>query len=425
MRRVPVTVVPGARLVAARVDPRTTVGEVAGYLSGAEANVDCCTLDLAQAVALDERISQLDLASGDRIAVMPEPGQASDLPLAARAGERGLIIRAGAVEIHVAAQRQIIAGKPDERRGQLPDVDLRMFVPPEALDFISRDCMRLQYIDGRWYAQRSGQTRIVIDDLEVGAVPVLLNEAQRVRFYRATESDLSGRPLASIEIIGGVAEKRSAIVSLPGGSFALPLLIGSERGTYFLNTSDHLTVRQVAAALLHHSGQSMESVSAFVLRLLAPVVPVAQVVRDSTLLYARTEGAVARHLLLLKDVNRSEKRYQLAAGQGSERKLIGWYSGTGATGRMLDLDLSESLTPHLEPAASASPVKAYLHFSPTDQSWAIRAEDAGKISVFLNHTRISAAPQRLNRGDVIGFGLTPTQSFVRLQVDFRSEHAPT
>jgi hypothetical protein len=169
----------------------------------------------------------------------------------------------------------------------------------------------------------------------------------------------------------------------------------------------------------------MDSVSTFVLRLLAPSVTVAQVLRESTFLYARTEGSVARHLLLLKDVNRPDKRYQMAAGQGGERRLIGWHSGAGAVATALDLDLSESLLPHLEPAASASPVKAYLHFAPSDQSWLIRAEDIGRINLFVNHTRIGAAPQRLHKGDVIAFGLTPAQSFLRLQVDFRSEHVAT
>jgi hypothetical protein len=280
----------------------------------------------------------------------------------------------------------------------------------------------LQYTAGRWYAQRSGQTRIVIDDLELGGAPVLLNEVQRVRFYRATETDVYRRPLGSVDLLLGSRQSGRADIALPDGNFLVPVALGNERGTYFLNASDHLTIRQVGAALLHHSGQTLENVTAYSLRLLSPSLPLEQVLREGTFFYARNEGSLARYLLLLKDVNRPERRYQLAAGQGSERKLVGWHGSSQSVLVALDLDLSESLIPHLEPATASSPVKAYIHFSPVDQSWSIRAEEAGKTGVFVNHARVGAVPQRLTKGDVILFGLTPTQSYARLQVDLRSEH---
>src|SRR5690606_13420595 len=111
--------------------------------------------------------------------------------------------RLGDFEINSRGKKALLVGKADESQGNIPDVDLRYFFPARTLEFISRNCLTLTFDEARraWSALKTGQTRVTLDELELGGTPVTLNDEQWLRFYRANDDPASGKPIGEIRLM--------------------------------------------------------------------------------------------------------------------------------------------------------------------------------------------------------------------------------
>jgi hypothetical protein len=140
-----------------------TVGEVARYLAHYETRIEASTLEVARAVRNNQRLQDLDLQPGDRLVVFTQAAQSVDLPAPLRAGDRVLRLRLGSFEMTSRGKRRLLIGRPDSQQNTIPDVDLRYFVPANALDTIAQSAIWLQLQGGMWYASKQGSVRVMLD----------------------------------------------------------------------------------------------------------------------------------------------------------------------------------------------------------------------------------------------------------------------
>lgn len=415
-RELPISIVTTGYGYQARLHPALQVGALAGYLSQIERAVETSTLELARPLAPDTRIQSLDLQAGDRLLVASPPVKTSALPAAAAEEDLHVRLSMGSTSVSSAGKTQLVMGKPDPFRQFTPDVDLRAFVPAQQHEYLSRDCLRLEVQDGSWYAQRSGQTRVMIDELEVLQTPVRLNEQQRLRLYRSSDKRLA-RPLAEIDLLLEVREGSAAALALPQGTLPVSVHVGAERATEFVNASEHLTLRQIIAALAQHHQLSLGGADVYLLRLLAPGLPVENLVGEALFFHAPLELRHARRLLRLSDAYHPGQSYSVPATRTASRRRLGWQPAQSRAQAALDVDLTPSLTMQPPTLPDASAVKALLHYDAFAEQWSLQAEDAGQVGVFVNNRQVSAAPVALAAGDTISFGLSVSHHFVRLTAD--------
>nr|MBA3871178.1 hypothetical protein [Anaerolineae bacterium] len=160
-----------------------TVGEVARYLAHYETRLEASTMEIARAVKATQRLQDLDLQPGDRLVVFTQSAQPVDLPAPLRAGDRLLRVKLGSFEITSRGKRRLLIGRPDAMQNTIPDVDLRYFVPPNALDTIAQSGIWLQLQGSIWYASKQGSVRVLLDELELSNTPVMLNQTQVLQLY--------------------------------------------------------------------------------------------------------------------------------------------------------------------------------------------------------------------------------------------------
>src|SRR5574337_42797 len=162
--RVPIALVPSSQHYQARVDGQVTVGEIARYLSQHEAQIEISTLELARPAHPEQRIEELDIQGGDRLIMFSHSARPLELPAPARPGDKTVQFSLGDSVVRSRGKKSLMVGKPEA--GFIPDVDLRHFISPRLLEFVSADCMRLYFDESAqvWYATRSGETRILLDE---------------------------------------------------------------------------------------------------------------------------------------------------------------------------------------------------------------------------------------------------------------------
>ena len=413
----------------AQLNGQVRVGEVARYLAQYEARIESSTLEIGRPVQVGQQLRDIDLHPGDRLVVFSGTPRPTDLPAPLRPGDKILKFRLGDQEINSRGKKSLLVGKADENQQNVPDIDLRYFVPARNLEFISRNCLTLTF-DERvraWGALKTGQTRITLDELELGTNPVMLNDEQWLRFYRAHDDPKNGKPIGEIRLLVEAAHAQDTLAALPGGSYPLEVRVGLEKESQLLKASDNIKLGQIVSSLAVHNRAPLHTeMQAYVMRLASPEARLQTLgLGADEFLYAAFSLRYAHNALLLRDVYDRNQVYILAAGAGDEEKVIGCRPQADAQINGLDVDLYETITGQggdPRPFPGMSPYYARILYHAADESWSIRLEERAHVPLFVNHLRAgSRAPIPLTSGDVLSFGPSVEHVYARLAVEIKVE----
>jgi hypothetical protein len=408
---------------------RVTVGQLARYLSQQEAFIDVSTLEMARPVGATQRLQDVDLQAGDRLAVFIAPPQPGELAAPLNPGDKVAKFIVGDVVITSRGKKSLQVGKPDPTRDV--DIDLRNLVSPRAIGFISRETMRLDFDDRSktWYASRTGKTRVLINEFEVGAERVPLSDVTTLRLYRAGDEPMNPafQPLAVIRIEMETVQKGEDILYLEQGKVRAPIQIGIGKDRLTLNVSENLPLGQAASSLLaYYKLNPASEYQIALLRLIPPATPLGAIkLGQDEFLFAARAQTFALNALVLRDIHQRERAFTLAAGPEDDVKLVGRRPEATIEDPELDVDLYETVVPRNDnPNAfkGLSRRQLKLFYKAAENSWWAQLEERASVPVFVNNTRTSAiAPVQLTSGDVLSFGPTLETYYARLEVEITAK----
>jgi hypothetical protein len=424
-------VVNASRRYDVQLNEQVTVGGIARYLSQHEAYVDATTLEMARPVLPAQRLQDLDIQVGDRLLIFTQPPQLTDLPAALTPGDKTLKFSLGDIEISSRGKKSLLVGKPDEAREIFPDIDLRNFISPTLLGFVSRECLRVEFDEQSklWYAEKIGQTRLMIDDFELSDEKVALDGERWLRFYRASDDPKHPdcRPVGVIHVQVEEMQSRPDVSYFRSGSRHLAMCVGTERESHTLNASESLTLGRVVAGLAAYNKTVLSpSYRLFLMRLVSPNTPIQSFNLGSDgFLYAPRNHHYAQNLLFLRDVHNRRRVYSLFAGLEDGEKLIGRRLDVGVKDTALDVDLFDAIITRdmdTKTFKNISRYMAWVYYKASENTWWVRLEERTLVPVFINNTRMSGStPIQLTSGDVLSFGPTIDNYYARLEVEITSK----
>lgn len=409
----------------------TTVGRIARYLSQQEADVDGSTLEVARVVAPTQKLQDVDIQSGDRLIIFTNPPEKGQLNAPLTPGDKVLTLSIGNVEVSSRGKKTLMMGKPDTQRDGNVDIDLRSFVPPKALGFISRETLRLEFDDRAktWFASRLGKTRILMDELEIGAERTPMSDVCTLRLYRAGDDPRSPAyvPLAQFNVDTETVKSSEDIIYLEQGGKTLNVQVGQERDSLTLNVSENIAVGQIVTNLAAHLNVPLgQGNGAYLLRLLPPGTAVKTLnLGQDEFLYAVRSQTFALNALILRDIGNRERAFTLVAGPEDDVKLIGRRPEASLEDPELDVDLFEAVIkrddkPDTFKSLSRRQLKVF--YKAAENAWWVQLEDRASVPVFINNTRTTnSAPIQLTSGDVLSFGPSLDNYYARLEVDITNK----
>lgn len=260
-----------------KLSERVTVREIAEYLSLYESHLTVSTLEVARPIKPDQRLQDIDIQAGDRLVIFTKPVKHMELPTPFNAGKKILKFSLGAFEIDSRGKKGLLIGKSDESQQMIPDIDLRYFIAPEAMAFISRGCLWLNFDDSTdtWYASKLGQTRIMIDEFELGADKFPLNDEQWIRFYRETDNPRSDQALGGMKLTLEEVESGDDATPFEPGDRQLNVYVGSENENQVLRASASLHTGEVVTRLADYQKISLPpDLHLYMVRLVSPETPI-------------------------------------------------------------------------------------------------------------------------------------------------------
>lgn len=409
------------------------IGQLARYLSQVETFLDTSTLELARPVMVDQRLQDLDIQTGDRLLIFLSPPKTVEFPAPLRPGDKIITIRRGDRVVSSRGKHSVLVGKPDESQQVVPDIDLRYLVPPDALDYISRNCLWLS-VDltlQQWYATRSGRTRIMVDDLELGQDAVPLNDVHRLRFYRATDNPLSTAPIAELHL--AVEQVRTGSELLEGietGQERMEVRVGTEREGQLLNASESLRLDQIVLRLARYNDITLPPESSvYLTRLLAPqnTLSALNSVPDA-FLYSAVGLRHAYSVLHLYDILDRTRVYTVSALRQDDNKVIGCRMNADAPDPALNIDLYDTVIAlGYDPrqVVMGGSVQAHIQYRAVEDTWFIQPAEWTNAPLYLNNARlVGSIPMRLTTGDVLTFGPSVNHFYSRLEIEVAARHSP-
>ncbi len=264
-----------------------TVGQVAEFLGGQENRIVAGTLELARPVEAHQCLQEIDFQAGDRLVVFTRTTQAAGFtPL--RPGDKVIRLQIGDTEIRTKGKKNLLIGKSDENQRIFPELDLRGLVTEHSLDYVSRQSVQLMFDEQTqvWVAVKVGQTRVVLDDLDVGSQPVALNANHLMRLYRANDNPAINRPIAEIRLSAETIPAGGDAYSLPGGSYPIRIIVGAEQELRTLRASSTLPLGQIGTSLIQYLNPVLISdMQLYLMRLIPPQTRVSTL-KSSEFLYA-------------------------------------------------------------------------------------------------------------------------------------------
>lgn len=416
--RLPTNIVLSSREARTQLSRRVTIGELAAYLTQAEPQIEAGTLEIASRVSVEQAVANLDLAGGDRLAIFVRPPRIANFALPLQAGDVILHITSGNFSANSGGRRDVLVGKPDEEQGTIPDVDLRALIAPRYLDYISRSTLWLNYSPGerRWYASRSGQTRVLLNDFDLTETRIPISDGSRIQFFRGSDDPATTRPLGELSL---TLEK--VIKGTPGlepGQQTVTLRLGDERGIQMLAAGDSLSVFDVVRGVLRHNSiPHSDELAVYHLRLVSPQTRLAALdLPHGKLLYAPLSAYSAAVALHLRDAHDPQRTFTLQPS-GSDLRL-GTRLQPNETVAALDVDLYDALValgnpPHR--SGIRSPFMAVLSYQ--DRTWWLRSADSRDVSLFVNTARVGNDSVPVTVGDVLTIGNSITRYLARLEVE--------
>jgi hypothetical protein len=405
------------------------VGRLARYLSQQEGYIESSTLEIARPLGISQRLQDVDIQAGDRLlifAVKPAPAELS-APLSP--GDKIMNFRVGDVVISSRGKKNLVLGKPDSEKDV--DIDLRNFISPKQLSFISRDTMRVDFDDRSksWYAARTGRTRITLNDFELGADRIPLGDETTLRFYRANEDPKNSafRPISEIQMTTETVQSREDIIYLETGEKVVNIQVGVEKDSAALNISENVPFGQVASNLAAYLGAAVGAeYQLCLMRLIPPGTALGGIAlgNDEFFYTARTQS-FALNTLILSDIHSKDRSYQLVAGPEDDIKLIGRRSEAAIEDPELDLDLYEVVIAHTGNANAFKNIsrrQLRVFYIAAENTWWAQAEERASVPVFVNNTRATSnTPIQLTSGDVISVGSTVENYVARLEVEITAK----
>jgi len=400
-----------------KVDAQVTVEQVVRFLAQYEPRIEARTLEIARPVLADQRLEDLDLQAGDRLLFFTSPSKAVVLPAILRPGDKTLRFQMGEVEFESRGKKSLLVGKPD--LNNTPDIDLRYLVSPKALEFIAPNCLTLNFDEfvRTWYVTKVGQTRVMVDEFELGADRIALNDSHRIRFLG------DNRPIGDMRV--SVETVREQGMQIAMGNERLDARVGVEQAAQALNASPNVKIEQVAAKLAKYYRVQADT-RLHIARLVTPQTPIGSLnLGDDSFLYAPLNLRQARNILALRDVNQRERVHVLAAGREEVEYFVGCRAQAEMPAPDLSVDLYESITAQGDdprPFQGISPYLARINYR--GQSWWLRQDERAHLPVFVNNVRAhSTALIQLTSGDVVSFGPSVTHFYARLEVEVNPREA--
>ncbi len=413
---------------ALQLSEQMRVRQIADYLSSYESHVDTATLEVAYPVQRRQRLHDIDMRSGDRLVMFTQSTRQAGIPAPLRPGDKILKFASGQFEMQTHSKRGIMVGRPDEARQEIPDVDLRYFIAPDALQYISRGCMWLNFEDSdqMWYASRMGNTRVMINEFELTEGKIPLNAYQVIRFYRATDDPQQHRPLGEMTLTVESASATTSNSDVVAGNTPVTVCVGVERGRQMLRASEQWHIGNMMERLASYNRVPFTQETRFyLLRLVPPNQSLMDLdLRDDCFLYASLNQHYAQNFLTMLDVHNPDRVYTLSVGTEDEEKRLGCRSNREVADITLDVDLYDALIIHghdLRIFQTISRYQARLYYRASGNTWWIRAEDHASTPIFINNARMSStASVQLVSGDVLTVGPSVNHYYARLEIEMTS-----
>lgn len=414
-----------SRTYTLRIGDRVEIGTLAQYLSQQEAYVRAGTLELARPIETSARLHDLDLRPGDRLVIFSQPATPLRQPDGIRPGDKTLTFSRGDYVLRSYGKRALLVGKPDAHSYHaMPDVDIRNFIVPGMLDFVSRGCLWLTFDSTQqvWYATKMGETRIMIDEFELGADKIALPESCELRFYRSFDDPRSTDSIGSMQITIRDVRSIPDLVTLPEGHYPVRIQVGTERALQRLYASPNVPIGQIITSLSLYNHLSLtENMRVYLMRLLAPAALVQDLRLDEEeFLYVGLRLGFANNLLVLHD-SHGQHHYELESSYEDQTMIVGSRGLHNFIPMGLDIDLADAIETHRSGKQSLVAARqAYIEYRANESAWYIRQTEESRVSMFVNNVRISSIPTRLLAGDVLTIGPSMTDYYVRLEVEITS-----
>ncbi|MBN8634085.1 MAG: hypothetical protein J0M07_02090 [Anaerolineae bacterium] len=259
------------------------VEHIAAALAQREPRLVTGMLELARPVVAQQCLQDVDFKAGDRLVVLTQTTRAATFtPL--RPGDKRVRVLLAGTEWHTHGQQPMLIGKSDNQRQNLPDIDLRAVVSERTLDYISRRCVQIQFDERAqvWTAAKIGQTRVLLDDLEVGMQPVALSARHRLRLYRTQDNPALSLPLIELQLIAETVEAAGRV--LPDGTFPVRVLLGTEQEQRTLRASSTLPLGQIGLSLIQYFQPTpITDMQLYIAHIIPPQTAVASMKPNETL----------------------------------------------------------------------------------------------------------------------------------------------
>ncbi len=262
------------------------VGQVAAALAQQEKRMPTGMLELARPVEAQQCLPEVEFKAGERLVVLTQTTRSVDFtPL--RSGDKIIRLQLADSEVCTRGKQPLLIGKADVSQQFVPDLDLRGLVAERVLDYISRRCVQLLFDERAqvWTATKVGQTRVLLDDLEVGAHPVAIHGRHGMRLYRANDNPAVSSPIAEmwleVETITWGADRL-----LPGGTLPVRVLLGTEHELRTLRASSSLPLGQIGMSLIQYFQPTpMSDMRLYIMHVIPPQTPVSTL-KAGEMLYA-------------------------------------------------------------------------------------------------------------------------------------------
>lgn len=415
--RVALSLAFNVRQMHGQFSPATPLTRLVEYLAALEPHTYGRTLELATPAPPDALLGELGLLAGDRLVLFTTPPQEKPFSAPLQIGDTTLTLRAGSFSLEANGRRELLLGKPDPTTQRHPDLDLRTLAHPDAAEFISRSALWLRYSGGLWLAERSGQTRVRLDEFELGSTPVPVNSGQVLRFYRHADDPRTSPALATLQVTLTRVEHATTLPLIEAGRQAVRLCSGTERPLQFLRAAERLAVGTLTDSLTRHFQlPATPHTQLYRLSLLPSQTRLASLSPDAnTLLYMPQIPPATRAELLLKDAENPSHQYTLNAAR---EYWLGSRLQPGEVVPSLDIDLFNQLlergtAPHL--LGMRSPFVARVSFN--QQTWSISPAERNALPVYVNTARLASTPMPLLAGDLLTIGGTFNRYLLRFVVE--------
>lgn len=267
------------------------VGQIAQFIARQENRFTAGTLEMARPLEPYQSLDNIDFQAGDRLVIFTQPARPAEFFPPLRPGDKTLRFFLRETEVATGGKKALLIGKSDENQGVFPDIDLRAVALEHALDYLSRQTAQLRFDDASqiWYAVKVGQTRIMLDDVEIGTEPVALGVEHRMRFYRANESPSLSRPIAEIAFRAEAVRGAADAPALLKGDFPLHVRVGVEREVQTLRGSTSLPLGKVGTSLIQYvNAAPISTMQLTLMRVLPPQTRIAALKPDDYLYAALT-----------------------------------------------------------------------------------------------------------------------------------------